>query len=281
MSFEKSAYILDQEKRAAEHDAAMAKMEAAVRATQAMTLAELPPEWMMNTIGSHAADHFKNTACWTFTELVRRGRLSSASRIIDIGSGCGRMALPFSHLIEDGEYYGTDVFREGVDWCTQNISPRNPAFKFFFQDVEKNYYFKDAAGEGNKMGLPFAKDGSIDFVFAISVFTHLIEYDAVQYLREIARVLDKRGIAYLTTFNIDRFFFEYVRNTGKHVAVREVSPGHYQAYAGQDFFGGYTPERWRKLVEDAGMEIIGYDPGSWANKPGSLHFQDVSLIAKK
>ncbi|MBX3428472.1 MAG: class I SAM-dependent methyltransferase [Hyphomonadaceae bacterium] len=278
---EKSAYIRGQEKKAAEYDAALGRIDACVRALHALDPPELPPEWMMNVIGSYSPEHFKNTAGWTFSELVRRGRLTGSSRIIDIGSGCGRMALPFSFMIEDGEYYGTDVFREGVEWCSENISARNPAFEFHLQEVEKNYYFQDSAGVGNKMGLSFASDKSIDFIFAISVFTHLIEYDAVQYLREIARTLDKSGLAYLTTFLIDDFFFDYVKRTGKHTGVQLVSDGHYQAYSGQDFFAGFTMDRWLKILHDAGLEVIGFDPGSWADKPGSLHFQDVFLVAVK
>jgi SAM-dependent methyltransferase len=213
--------------------------------------------------------------------LVRRGKLASLSRIVDIGSGCGRLAIPFSLLVKDGDYFGTDVFEEGINWCAKNISTRNPKFKFFLQEVENNYYFGGDIKPSDSLSLGFAGSGSIDFVFALSVFTHLVEADAERYFREIARCLNRGGVAYLTAFIIDKSFDAFVKRTNLHTAVREVSEGHYQAYEGQDFFAGYTFDRWRALIERSGLEISGFDPGTWAEKPGALHYQDTFIVTKR
>jgi SAM-dependent methyltransferase len=279
-SYSESAYIAQQRERQQAAREAQAAIDSVVARFRALPESELPPLWMMQTIGSHSAEHFRNTATWSFVELVRRGGLTSKSRVVDIGSGCGRMALPFSLFIKEGAYYGTDVFEEGVDWCTAQITSRSPNFKFFLQRPENNYYFGGDIQPSASLSLGFAETASIDFVFAISVFTHLVEQDAENYLREIARCLKPDGLAYITCFIIDRYFHAYVKRTRLHTAVKEVSPGHSQAYTGQDFFAGYTAERWGQLVAQSGLEIAGFDPGTWAEKPGALHYQDTFLITK-
>jgi SAM-dependent methyltransferase len=241
---------------------------------------ELPPLWMMNTIGSHSSEHFKNAGGWAFVELVRRGNVTSSSRVVDIGSGCGRLALPFSFLIKNGAYFGTDVFEDGINWCTTNITTRNSACKFFLQSVKNSYYFGGEVKPSETLSLNFADTGSIDFVFAVSVFTHLVEADAQRYLHEIARCLKSDGVAHVTCFIIDRSFSSFVARTGLHTAVRAVSEGHYQAYSGQDFFGGYDASRWQQLVTAADLEIAGFDPGTWAEKAGALHYQDTFILTK-
>jgi SAM-dependent methyltransferase len=281
MEHEESSYIRQQREREAAAREAQAQIDTVVKQVLVLPDEQLPPVWMMNKIGSHSAQHFKNTASWSFVELVRRGRLSTLSRVIDIGSGCGRLAMPFSLLIKEGEYYGTDVFEDGINWCTQNVTPRNPGFKFFLQRVENNYYFGGDIKPSSSISLDFAETSSIDFIFAISVFTHLVEADAEKYFSEIARCLKTDGLAYLTAFIIDRTFPDFVKRSGLHSAVTEVSPGHYQAYEGQDFFAGYTFDRWRTLIEGAGLEISGFDPGTWAEKRGAMHYQDTFIITKK
>jgi SAM-dependent methyltransferase len=281
MEHEESGYIQHQRAREAATREAQAQLDAVVKQLLALPEAQLPPIWMMNKIGSHSAEHFKNTSSWSFVELVRRGRISTMSRVIDIGSGCGRLALPFSLLIKEGDYFGTDVFQEGIEWCAKNITGRNPKFKFFLQDVENNYYFGGEIKPSTRMSLEFAESDSIDFVFAISVFTHLVEEDASKYFNEIARCLNRDGVAYLTAFIIDDTFSDFVKRTGLHTAVQPVSPGHYQAYEGQDFFAGYNYDRWRALIEDAGLQISGFDPGSWAEKRGALHYQDTFIVTKR
>lgn len=281
MGHEESSYIRQQREREAAAREAQAQIDGVAKHLLALPEDQLPPVWMMNKIGSHSAQHFKNTASWSFVELVRRGRLSTLSHVIDIGSGCGRLAIPFSRLIKEGEYHGTDVFEEGINWCTQNITPQNPRFRFHLQNVENNYYFGGDIKPSSTISLSFAQTNSIDFVFAISVFTHLVEADAERYLEEIARCLKPDGLAYLTAFIIDRSFPDFVKRTGLHTAVTEVSPGHWQAYTGQDFFAGYDFDRWRTLVEAAGLEISGFDPGTWAEKRGAMHYQDIFIITKK
>lgn len=281
MDDKESAYIVHQRQRESGARDAETLIQSIVARYMTMDDAELPPTWMMNKIGSHSAEHFRKTGSWTFVELLKRGKVTPESRVVDIGSGCGRLAIPFSLYIKNGSYFGTDVFEDGVKWCAENISVKNPNFKFFLQVVENNYYFGGAAKPSANLSLSFADTSSIDLVFAISVFTHLVEADAQTYLHEISRCLQPNGIAYVTCFIIDRTFGSFVKRSGLHSAVQLVSEGHYQAYSGQDFFGGYDMPRWRQMVDQAGLEIAGFDPGTWAEKLGAIQYQDTFILTKK
>lgn len=241
----------------------------------------LPPERLMNTIGSHDRAHFLHSSVGFFHEFVRRGKLTPDSTILDIGSGCGRMALPFELFLQGGSYYGIDVWPEGVQWCTDNISARSGKMNFHLLKADNNYYF-DAYKEGveNIFTLPFLTDSQLDFAFAISVFTHLLESDSRAYFKELARTLKPGAVAFLTGFIIDHFFWKHVRESGKHREVREIDGGVFQAYAGQDFFVGYSMEKWRTMLLESGLSIICFETGTWAGKPGARPFQDTFIVLR-
>ena len=62
-----------------------------------------------------------------FTEL---GGLEPGDRVLDIGCGIGRMAIPLSGYLEGGSYAGFDVGRAMIRWCRRNIASRHPEFEF-------------------------------------------------------------------------------------------------------------------------------------------------------
>jgi len=243
---------------------------------------ELPPIGYINNIGSDTQAHFKGAMTSFFHEFASRFKLTPDSRVLDIGSGCGRLGMPFSMFLQDGKYYGVDVWKEGVDWCNAHISPNNPNVEFHHMDAANNYYADeyDPSVE-NEYTLGFIPDKGLDFAFAISVFTHLTPKDSQDYLMELGRTLDDEGAAFLTCFIIDDFFFRHVERTGMHQAVKQQGDsGFYQAYAGQDFFGGYTRRLWEEMLAKAGLRTISQELGSWASKPGARVYQDTFVVMR-
>jgi SAM-dependent methyltransferase len=243
--------------------------------------ADLPPLPAMQKIGSDSSQHFKNVMVDTFTELYYRFKLHPQSTVFDLGCGSGRMVYPFVKLLdESGAYYGADVWQEGIELCKQNF--RQPHMHFHHIPAKNNYYFDEfKADVPNNFTLSFLPDSGIDLIFAISVFTHLIEDDTLAYLHEFKRSLRPNGCAYITSFIIDRFFMESVESTVIRNALKEVSPGHYQAFEGQDFFAGYTLGKWQQLLTTAGLEIVSLERGGWAQKPGALTYQDLLIVTHR
>ena len=110
-----------------------------------------------------------------FLELfVRLGGLQPDRRVLDIGCGPGRMAVPLTgHLSAAGEYAGFDLVGEEVRWCQEQITPRFPNFRFERVDVHNAATTRGGSVQASEFRFPYP-DGSIDFAFATSVLTHML-----------------------------------------------------------------------------------------------------------
>ncbi|NRG18539.1 class I SAM-dependent methyltransferase [Rhizobiales bacterium] len=275
----KSAYIESLEKKANVKNSIQEKIQAVIDYCWEAPADALPNQEMMQIIGSPNPQHFKSAMAHIFREMVLRGDISTGSTVLDIGCGCGRMAIPFSRFLETGKYYGIDVWEEGIEWCRNNIKRDGVEFEFILRESKNNYYFSEVDfSSQNDYHLGEIERNSVDFAFAISLFTHLRSFDCYNYFSELGRVLASGGCAYVTAFIIDEYFFEYVRRTGMHSAVRQIEPGCYYAYSGQDFFAGYTMNKWKEIVDSSGLKIVSYDVGKWAEKPGALNHQDTFAL---
>lgn len=121
--------------------------------------------------------------------------LDQRHRILDFGCGCGR-TIQFLRPITDAEICGTDIDLEGVGWCMDNISDA-------------------AAFSVNDHMPPLAyRDRVFDFIYALSVFTHLSADMQKAWLTELTRILEPGGLIYLT------FNGEHVRS----VASDQIAP---------------------------------------------------------
>jgi SAM-dependent methyltransferase len=132
--------------------------------------------------------------------LVRDAGLQPHQRVLDIGSGIGRLALPMTqYLDETGSYDGVDPVAAGIDWCTATITPAYPNVRFRHLDLRHALYNPAGAVETAATPLPFA-DGSFDVVCMISVLTHLETEDVLHYASEAARLLAPGGVCFATAF---------------------------------------------------------------------------------
>ncbi len=136
---------------------------------------------------------------------ISEGSVRLDSRILDIGCGCGRYASVLAgsrfagHVEFTGHYTGVDVDEQMLAWCRR----RFPADRFTFLAVpmRSEVYHPDADGEAAaRLDVP---DASQDFVFSVSLFTHLLADDVEGYLRETARVLAPGAAMRMTVFCLD------------------------------------------------------------------------------
>ncbi len=101
------------------------------------------------------------------------------SSVLDFGCGCGRVIRYWKDW-KGTRIHGVDYNLRLVKWCQRNLP------------------FASFAVNRSEPPLPFAT-GELDFVYALSVFTHLSESAQVAWMGEMARVIRPGGHLLLTT----------------------------------------------------------------------------------
>lgn len=143
---------------------------------------------------------FLSVGAGAVKRFVEHCDLRPDERVLDVGSGVGRIALGLTHFLNgDARYDGFDVDAEGIAWCQQHITPRYPNFRFQVADVYNKHYHPEGSQPASQYRFPY-DDASFDFVFLTSVFTHLLPADLENYVRQIERVLAPGGRAFITMF---------------------------------------------------------------------------------
>lgn len=138
------------------------------------------PDWdFYKKSGSETADFLFSIAQRTLPQDV-------GVRILEWGCGPARVIrhVP-SSFGPRAEVYGSDYNPETIQWCTQAI----PEIHFNLN--------------GLRPPLPFAA-GFFDFIYSISVFTHLSEDVIHEWIAELARITHCGSIVVITT-NGDSF----------------------------------------------------------------------------
>jgi SAM-dependent methyltransferase len=161
----------------------------------------LPPYSMRQFIGGAAG--FEAAGAWFAQELQRLDLLPPGARLLDLGCGCGRLALGLMRdpalQSQDLRYWGLDVDPRAIGWCRRHITVAHPNFAFIHADVRNDSYHPAGASTVVEYALPLP-DSSLDLVVATSLFTHLQTAELSRYHREAARVLAPGGRLYASYF---------------------------------------------------------------------------------
>jgi SAM-dependent methyltransferase len=135
-------------------------------------------------------------------ECCRLGGLRPEDRILDIGSGVGRVAIPLTgYLGPDGAYTGVDMWRDGIDWCDKTITPRFPNFSFRHLDLRHDSL--NASGSTPVEAVHLPMDNAVfDFVM-LGAINHLTAPQLTALVTEAGRVLRPGGTYVGTWFIFD------------------------------------------------------------------------------
>jgi SAM-dependent methyltransferase len=133
------------------------------------------------------------------TDQIERIRpyISSGSRILDFGSGQGRLLNGLVHLgVDIGHYVGADIDARSVAWCVGNLGYPGKNVTFVWYNYKHERYNTEGHGKLD-LAVP---DNYFDLVFSNSVFSHLADADTDQYAAVLFEKLKPGGVAYLTAF---------------------------------------------------------------------------------
>jgi SAM-dependent methyltransferase len=230
---------------------------------------KLPPNHMRIRIGSDSRvfsnqPFYLRSAESFWLNYMSIGAVKSNSTIVDIGCGCGR----FAHHMRDfdyqgirftGRYIGVDIDPEMLQWCRNHFD----ADRFqFLQSTHASKSYNQTGGNIGGYTLPIA-DGTVDFVFSTSLFSHLLEPELRNYLKESLRVM-KRGATIVMSF----FCLDYPPPTygGRHTFSHRIGNAAVESLKVPEAAVAYTESFMVALAGEVGFsnaEVIGKNVSTW------------------
>lgn len=217
---------------------------------------DIPIELMLMTGGGPAS--FDDVSAFHISNLTKWIGLESDYSVVEIGCGIGRDAIPLTKILTKGNYTGVDIIGRSIDWCSTNITPANPKFKFYHFDVDDELHNPTGTTNAVDIRVP-VEDGTVDRIFLFSVFTHLLRPEIEHYLREFRRMLKPDGLVYATTFIYDDPILKSARETALTPFdlrfEHEITPGcRINDPAHPLGAVAFTREIWDDMVAETGME---------------------------
>jgi SAM-dependent methyltransferase len=233
-------------------------------------IAMVPPYRQRFT--GYSGDDFVESGQCLVNVLANTADLTARSNVLDIGSGIGCLAIPLTRLITSpGSYDGLDIVERGVRWCTTNITPMHPHFRFTHADVFNAEYNPGGTVKAAEYELPYG-DSSFDIVCLFSVFTHMLIADVEHYLAEISRVLRPGGRLAATflvlneesvkSMQAGKGIYNFTYHEGPQWFLKD-------GMLARELAVGYEEDYVRSLYSRNGLDVSGFYVGSWSGLPGA------------
>ena len=166
------------------------------------------------------------------------GNFTSKTKLLDLGSGWGRILRFFMKDIKPSNLFGCDVSPISIDICNTCFS-RDVSFQKI-RPLPPTLY----------------EDNSFDIIEGYSVFTHLSYYAIVLWMHEYFRLLEPGGLFAITVWKKSRF--DYIRKIQSKPPISpEANKYHYNL---QSSFSKDC-ELEEDIYNHAGYIFIPYSPG--------------------
>ena len=218
----------------------------------------IPPFWLRAQVAGtiDASDFYRRGMAdvETISGILQRRDIDirDLGTVLDFGCGCGRVIRHLQSKTR-AELFGTDHSTKLITWCESNLSFAT----FGTNQLEPPLDFPD---------------GKFDFIYALSVFTHLPARLQVMWMDELRRVLKRGGVssaihAWRAPLHglSDREKAKF--RDGQLVVKRPGS-------AGSNYCVSYHPETYVRDYLAKGFKVVDFIP---QGATGTAH-QDLYLL---
>ncbi len=174
--------------------------------------------------------------------------------VLEFGCGCGRV-LRYWSSVAGPAIHGIDYNEKLVDWCRRHLG---------FADCRRNRL---------QPPLPY-DDAQFDFVYAISVFTHMSADLQREWMRELRRVLAPGGYLFITTHG--ESFASKLSPEERAAFDRGQLVVRFEEASGMNLCNAYHPTEFVRHALMEGFEVRQFIPAGTRNAV----LQDAYLAAK-
>jgi SAM-dependent methyltransferase len=158
--------------------------------------------------------------------------------ILDFGCGCGRV-ISFLRRLLPGQYFGTDIDPETVEWCATNMGNLGT---FLVNDYWPPTRYPESF---------------FDLIYSISIVTHLPEDMQLAWLEELSRVMKPGGCAIVTihgdwlfpTAHFSKSEVEKFKESGFYYYKGDTTDGLPEFYRTTFHSEKYVRKAWGKFFD--------------------------------
>jgi SAM-dependent methyltransferase len=214
----------------------------------------LPPRRLMVRVaGTADADWFLRSGRDAYDAIIAHVPLDGNESILDFGCGCGRVTRYWADF--NGSVAGSDVNEQAIDWCRENLD------------------FASFLVNGLAPRLDSDND-EFDFVYALSVFTHLTEDLQLAWRDELHRVLRSGGRLLISTHG--RSYLSRLDADEREQFERGELVVRWGDMPGTNLCSAYHPERYLRETFAQRFTFLELDPEGARGNPT----QDLVLLRK-
>ncbi len=175
--------------------------------------------------------------------------------VLEFGCGCGRIIRylrPYGNI----RLHGADYNANSINWCRRNLN---------FAEYIVNCFHPPLGYSGEKF----------DFIYMISVITHLPEKIQFLWIKELYRIIKPGG--YLLFSTLGEYCFKELLSEEEEKRFRKGELIiRYEEGAGSNLCLTFHPYRYIAEKLSRGFELIDYHAGAASGRPS----QDIYLLKK-